>query len=119
MRTLIVALAALFSGCSMIHLHVDGWQSIEPTVVRVPDGDLYRRCFPAISLVNHILMFPAMPLGCTFVDLDKNTCLVIVGETTTNQTLNHELEHCAGMYHPGDGWQEWFDNWKAQREEKK
>ena len=30
----------------------------------------------------------------------RNECFVFVGETSTQATLEHEIEHCRGMYHP-------------------
>lgn len=116
MKAAIFAAALLLAGCAAIHLHVDGWQDIPPTVHRIPDGKIYATCAPMVPLWQHIVLFPVLPIACTWFDWEKRTCDVYVGETSTQGTLEHELEHCQGMYHPGDLWPSDWQAWNTPQQ---
>lgn len=70
---------------------------LPPVVERIPDGEIYAKCFRAFPLWQHILFFPLLPLGCS--ERDGRTCTIWAGETATDSVIEHEKKHCQGYEH--------------------
>lgn len=110
MKTLIALLVSTLTGCTSIHTYVDGWPELKTVVHVVPDGQVYPSCSSLLSWWQKAII--TLPLACSKISLDKGTCDIYVGETSTESTLQHELEHCKGGDH-GDILQKGFDKWRA------
>lgn len=75
------------------------WPALPAVVQRIPDGEIYAKCARAWPLWQHIVMFPILPLGCAERLPAHGACIVWLGETSTDDVLEHELQHCRGYDH--------------------
>lgn len=72
---------------------------LPPVVIRIPDGEVYLKCFKTIPLWQHIVFFPALVLGCAELLPEHGACIVWVGESSTEGVIEHEKQHCLGYVH--------------------
>jgi len=98
-RTALVILAALLSGCSVMgHVKVDGWPKLEVVEHHVPHKDMRDRCGKYVpALVS--------PEACAEFNLATGTCDIwFSADFPPAQAIkDHEREHCAGCRRYGDG----------------
>jgi len=93
----ILALLLTLSGCAPLATQ-PSWPSLPVSIHRIPDGEVYAKCARATPWWAHILFFPVLPLGCA-ERTAEGTCIIWLGETSSDAVLEHELQHCRGYDH--------------------
>lgn len=95
---LAAALIAL-TGCTGMQAQVADWPALEIRTHTVAAGEIFGRCAPYIPVWQRLL--GVLPLACAEIDLSAATCDVYIADTSTPDTIAHELEHCRGADHNG------------------
>lgn len=119
MKTLVLALAIMLSGCAtFIDQHKEppaDWPLLKVTEHRLDMWPLIKQCYPSVSLMMKLL--GGFANACAWINLQEMTCDIYVhtAATESDPTLIHEREHCQGRDHFGDSTlADLWANWKAR-----
>lgn len=107
----------LLGACTSIDRKVEGWpQDLVIQEEQVGFWDVQAACWDDMPILLKLL--GTITVACTVVDLDKGTCKILRWQDTLSEDIDeHEKKHCKGYAHD-DGFQQYFDQWKATRKEK-
>jgi hypothetical protein len=97
-RTSLVLLAALLTGCTTIEQHqrVEGWPELEIVEHYVPHREMQERCVRYVG-------FGMSPAACAEFDLAARKCHIWYSAESPRLSFvrKHEHLHCAGYDHVG------------------
>jgi hypothetical protein len=96
-------LLLVLSGCAGIDVHTEppkDWPLLTVHEHRVSFGAVFSRCYKYIPLPLKLL--GSFPLACAEIDFVQKRCDIWMLQSTSADTREHELMHCAGHDHVGD-----------------